>query len=308
MSHEYRSVIDTEWIGQDAIADYEQAMDRVQTSTMGIGEATQRTSSIMSRSWRNSIFTMQMGLFYFSMLESATYRQEAATIAIENAQDAYNQAVARYGAQSSQAVRAERTLERSRRYITTANRRAAISYIGLGLQTVNVSAELLKQAGITNIATLSTKINTFATNINVGGKLASVAATSQYIGATIAATAADWASSAALWAKAHAINIITFGLAAAAAAATMYAYSTMFTVGAMDQAAESAKNLHKEIGEAPSFGLVKGFEDLSAAIEMVSSPNINVNIRSAGRGIVDLERAMDEAKREVIRSARSIGL
>lgn len=277
---------------------------RVKTATIELGTATQEAVGMSMRAFSRLLFTFQMGIFYVGMLTSAIYQSESAAIAVENAQDSYNRAIREYGVNSEQAVRAERTLVRTRKMVETANLRAKLSYVGMGLQVVNLSAVLLRSAGVTHMSSITTTMNTIATKLNVGAKLASVGATVKYVASTIYATAVDTAHAAVLWAKAHALTIITFGAAAAAGAVALYAFQTQTATHSMEEATKQAEKLHETIGEAPSFGLVKSFEDLSGAMKAV--PNINIggttNIYAGGEA--DLRRALEEDSRRKIEEFR----
>jgi len=308
MSEEYKSILDVEWIGQAALQEYKIGIEDIEISLGGLGEKTQRVTTVMDRGWRRSLFGVQMGLFYFTMLESAMYRNEAAAIAIENAQDSYNQAVARYGAQSSQAIRAERNLERARRMLQSTNVRTAVSYVGMGLQVVSFVASMKKEwvqrllnIGATTAHTTATAADTLATNTSSVASL-------KYAATTVFAKISDMLHVEVLKQKVSLISGLKYGLFAAAGALATYAILTAAFASQTAQATQEAQKFQETIGEGPrSTGLVKSFHDLSAAIETVSSPRINVSISARGSRIDDLKNAMKEAEREVIRYAYSQG-
>jgi len=125
---------------------------------------------------------------YMAMLQNATWN-------ITDAQQAYDEAVVRSGRGSEEAVRAYQRL-------TRASHQAQMAQIGFYLGVANTTIALLAQAktviGLVsglNFLTVITKIQ----------------------------TAVDVIHTAVLWAKAHAVSILTFGLAAIAGTATILA-------------------------------------------------------------------------------------
>lgn len=102
---------------------------------------------LTSRSFRMMIFSAQMGVFYISLLISAQDRALTSALTLEDAQESYNRAIRDYGVGSEQAVSAARRLERAQIMIGRANTLATLSYVGMGLQIVSFSAQLLRSIG-----------------------------------------------------------------------------------------------------------------------------------------------------------------
>ena len=100
--------------------------------------------------------------FMFNMLESAHMRASMATVILDNAQERYNNAVAKYGVNSSEAQKAAKQLEERMKYLHMANMRANVS-MGLMLTQLALQSNLLKQATLSTIAhTVATKGATVA--------------------------------------------------------------------------------------------------------------------------------------------------
>lgn len=123
----------------------------VRQSAYEVSETTQQMAAISGRSFRRMIFGVQMGVFYFSMLDSAMMRQETTALTLADAQDSYNDAIREYGASSEEATRAARRLERVQHYVDMANRRAMLSFVGLGLQAVNMAVQFQSTFGTLDV-------------------------------------------------------------------------------------------------------------------------------------------------------------
>lgn len=97
---------------------------------------------------------LRMG-FMVNMLESAYMRQEVALIMLANAQDRYNDAVARFGVNSEQARRAARLLAQEKDYLDKANMRASVSMILMMTSLFLYNSEIIKNTLTTIYATTS---------------------------------------------------------------------------------------------------------------------------------------------------------
>ncbi len=131
-----------------------ESLQNIEYETMNVGWASEEMATMSTRSFRNLIFGAQMSLFYTSMLASGMLRSESSTIAVDMAQDHYNETVAKYGANSSQAQRAMDSLNRSQlllqRNMTVTN----IMMVSMGLQFVGMAVQISSTA-IPSLATLT---------------------------------------------------------------------------------------------------------------------------------------------------------
>jgi len=304
-SREYKSVFTAENRTQETVDQVVEGIERISSTTITIGQKAEEAAGMSMRAFSRLLFTFQMGVFYVGMLSSAMYQNESAAIAVENAQDSYNSAVKDYGVNSEQAIRAERTLIRTRKMVETANLRASLSWVGMGLQIVNVSAVLLRSAGVTKLGTVATNLNTIATKLNIGAKLTSVGASAKYAISTIVAKTSDLLHVEVLKQKVSLMSALKYGLFAAAGAIATYAVLTASFASATHQANEELERQKEIVGEGPqSTGLVKGFHDLSAAVKAV--PNISIGGTTIyASGEEDLEVALERYKRKVLREFRS---
>lgn len=121
---------------QQAQEQVTEGIQEITTYTITFGETQERVSQVSLRGISQMLFGMQMLTWMTSMAATASMRQEGATIAVEQAQENYNNAVARYGASSRQAQRAARSLERAQLYVSRANMMATFSMISFGMQIV----------------------------------------------------------------------------------------------------------------------------------------------------------------------------
>lgn len=130
-------------------------IEEIKQGLMTIGytgdEAGKKVAASFNRSMlgiRSLVFGTQMAVFYFSMMETAAIRNENAAILLEDSQTRYNDTLREYGAGSQEAIKAGNQLERTQNYLTMANQRATLSYVGLGLQAVSFGVELVRQLPI----------------------------------------------------------------------------------------------------------------------------------------------------------------
>lgn len=303
-SREYKTVFTADNRTREVVGQVVEGIEGISASTITMGQTTEQVAGMSMRSFSRLLFTIQMGVFYVGMLSSAMYQSESAAIAVENAQDSYNRALRDHGANSEQAIRAERTLIRTRKMVETANLRAKLSYLGMGLQVVNLGAVLLRTAGYQNMASLATLKNTIATKLNIGAKLSSIGASASYVVSTVAAKVSDLLHVEVLKQKVALMSALKYGLFAAAGAIATYAVLTASFASATHQANEELAKQKELIGEAPSTGLVKSFEDLGGAIKAVPSINIGgTNIYTSGEE--DLESALEKHKQQILRDFRS---
>jgi len=113
--------------------------ENVNVNISGVGTQSELSLDRMARGF------LRVG-FMFNMYESALMRQEMAQYMVTNAQDAYNQAVERYGPASDQAMQAHRRLQQMIDYTDKANMRANIS-------TALLTTQIVLQTGILEGAT-----------------------------------------------------------------------------------------------------------------------------------------------------------
>jgi hypothetical protein len=119
--------------------------------TVTFGETSERVSQISTRGLSRLIFGTQMLTWFTSMAMTASLRQEAALLSVEQAQENYNEAVRRYGMSSRQARRAARQLERAQLYVARANQMAAFSMVSMGLQIAQMGVQIASQFKILDI-------------------------------------------------------------------------------------------------------------------------------------------------------------
>ncbi len=173
---------------------------------------------------------MRVG-FMFNMMESAFMRTTMAEMLMTNAQERYNDVVARYGANSAEAIKATKQLESQVNYLNLANMRANVSMGLLGIQ-------IALQSNLLNKATLSQIAHTVATH---------------------ASTLADWAKVAALKAQAVMMGVVSMGaftpamLIGGAAAAGIVGGLTLSTMAAQPKSQINIKtdvNVETDLDDA----------------------------------------------------------
>jgi len=120
-------------------------MQEITQYTITFGETQERAAQISVRGLQQVLFGTQMLTWIGGMWYSNLVRQEAATIAVAQAQENYNYAVSRYGASSMQAQRAARSLERAQLFVSRANTMAVFSFASVGMQVVQLGLSLTEQ-------------------------------------------------------------------------------------------------------------------------------------------------------------------
>jgi len=113
-----------------------EGLQEVTQYSITFGETQERVSQVSIRGIQQMIFGTQMLIWIGGMAYTGMMRQEGAAIAVEQAQENLNHAIAQYGANSTQARRAARSLERAQLYVARANQMATFSMFSLGLQIV----------------------------------------------------------------------------------------------------------------------------------------------------------------------------
>ncbi len=126
-------------------------VDTVKSHVVSLGETAEQTSNkwsqaqtTMIRGWQRMLFGVQMGIFYFSMLISVSDSIRTTTLSLEEAQADYNKTLSEYGFYSEEAVSAGRRLEKAQIAVRRANELATLSYVGMGLQVVNLGLEIAR--------------------------------------------------------------------------------------------------------------------------------------------------------------------
>lgn len=207
-----------------------------------------------------------------AQLINYTNMLDYATFNVQLAQERYNEAVSESGASSREASMA-------RHRLTAATNQLRRAEFGFFLGVADTTVSLLSQVRAIDWLAAATKVATVIDSIHAG----------------------------VLWAKAHAVSILTFGFAALAGTMAIVAANTARASSSMEDAERKAQSLHQTIGEAPSWGLVKSFEDLAAVTEEVRS---DVHIGGATfviSGERDLDHALNEYVRKVKADYRSSG-
>jgi hypothetical protein len=124
-----------------------------------VGKTAQEMGAMSFAGFRSLIFGAQMGLFYFSMMESGALRTESATIGVELAQERLNTAIQKYGSNSAEANRAMQQLERTQLYYQRVATYTQIITVSMGLQMVGFSAQIVHTV-IPSLSALTTQLHT----------------------------------------------------------------------------------------------------------------------------------------------------
>jgi hypothetical protein len=114
----------------------------VKQAVADVGATSQQMGTMSFAGFRSLIFGAQMGMFYFSMLESGMLRSESATIGVELAQERLNVAIQKYGPNSAEANRAMQQLERTQLYYQRVATYTQIITVSMGLQMVGMAAQI----------------------------------------------------------------------------------------------------------------------------------------------------------------------
>lgn len=189
-------------------------------------------------------------------------RLQHATLTLTEAEERYNKAVREHGLLSEQAITAERRLKLARKDLAIANREARLQMVLYSVQVVVLASRVLDVAKAFNVASLSQFSYTITSK---------------------ASSVWDSIHAGILWVKAHAINVITLGLAAAAAATTWYIYKTQM-------ATDQTRKLNTELTRLGGAGGTVG-SSLRTPITFESSIIVEKGM--------DVEEAIDEQARRL---------
>jgi hypothetical protein len=133
----------------------------VKQAVAEVGATSQQMGAMSFAGFRSLIFGAQMGLFYFSMMESGMLRSESATIGVELAQERLNVAIQKYGPSSAEANRAMQQLERTQLYYQRVATYTQIITVSMGLQMVGFAAQVWHTV-IPSLSALTTQLHTAA--------------------------------------------------------------------------------------------------------------------------------------------------
>lgn len=123
-----------------------ESLNQVQQGVMNVSWSTQQLGTISSAGFHTLIFGAQMSMFYVSMLTANMLRAESSAIGVDMAQQHLNDTIKKYGANSTEAMRATQSLERTQLMY---QRQADVSMImtaAMGLQFVSMASSLYKYA------------------------------------------------------------------------------------------------------------------------------------------------------------------
>jgi len=209
----YRLVLRATFEGREQLEQAVQELDKIQFQGAKVGVSVQQGAKEAGVGLQGIARSAMSVGFMFNMVESAWMRQTMASIMASNAQDRYNDAVARYGVTSREAQRAARQLTQEMQYLDAANMRANVS-MGLMAGTMLISTGLLQKETWATVAstasktahTIATKLNSIATGENILTKIAHKAV-------TIACTAVEWLENAALQAQLVLKAALSYGVA-----------------------------------------------------------------------------------------------
>jgi len=223
-------------------------------------EAQERLSQRLLR-FQGAIVTASIVSFVFNLTQR---RLAHAHERVRTAQEQLNRAIERYGVGSEQARRAARRLSLAQRDLASAQWEANLQLVIAGIQLGMIA------------------LRTYEAAVKAGF----------FKAITAADIPIQSAHTAILWLKAKALTILTFGAAAAAAAIAFLAYQTATATRATEEFERAAEKAHRTVGESPSWGLVKSFEDLAQVTKEVQLNLGGVTIKIAGRA--EIERQINE--------------
>lgn len=157
-------------------------------------------------------------------------------LTLTEAQERYTKAVREHGAFSEQAITASRRLELAHKDLAIATREQNTQIILYSLQMLVLGSRVVDVVRSFEAANVAQVANTVITS---------------------GAAVVDAIHAGILWTKAHAIGFLKAGLIGLAIAMGAY-------IAVTAKAVSETQKLRKEIGEAPSYGLVKSLEDVQA--------------------------------------------
>ena len=198
----YRLILRAQFEGKEqldaAIAQLQQIQIQGANVSVGLVQGGRQSAASMQTLARSAL---SVG-FMFNMLESSYMRLQMAQMLATNAQDRYNDVVARYGANSEQARRAAKEMESQMSYLNLANQRANVS-MGLLIVQMALQTGILEKQKLATIQASAAKMwHSITTALSTTATTASSAATTADIAVTNAHTASVWANVAALKARA----------------------------------------------------------------------------------------------------------
>lgn len=138
-------------------------LQNIEYETLDIGFVSEELATFSANDFRNVIYSAQMALFYTSMLASGFLKSESSTIAVDMAQDRYNEIVAKYGANSSQAERALESLNRALLLLQRNMMVTNIMMVSVGLQFASMA--LLSQGTLVGLGTITAALRATATTV-----------------------------------------------------------------------------------------------------------------------------------------------
>lgn len=260
MLPEHKAAIDTTRAGIQQVDLYGRAMRGAGEETRNLGLGLRQLGGVL------------VSISIMSFVANLIIRRLAhAKLTVTEAQERYNKALRDHGPLSEQAITAERRLGLAHMDVAIANREALTQTVLYGLQVAVLSSRILQTATNLGILTAAQVINTVATS---------------------AAIIKDAIQTAWLWVKAHALMMIKYGLVGAAIATAGYITATTLAIS-------QTRRLAKELGQAPSFGLVKSLEDVGTAFSTIGRRPINFTSSIVVNGGMSVEGAIEEQARRL---------
>jgi len=196
---------------------------------------------------------------------------------VRTATEQLDEAIERYGMGSQQAERAARRLTLAQNDLARAQFEANVQLVLSGSQLVLLGARYLP--GV-------------------------VSAVSRFASSIWALLPALWAEITALAVKAKLMIMITGGLILAAAAAAYFAFEASKAEESVDRLAAAEQKLIDVQGQAPSWGLVKSFEDVTAAVKgfNVQIGGVKISIESRRDIDIAIDRFARNLRNEIWRA------
>jgi len=197
---------------------------------------------------------------------------------VRTATEQLDQAIERYGIGSLQAERAARRLALAQNDLARAQFEANVQLILSGSQLLIIGARYLP--GV-------------------------ISAVSKFASSIWSLLPALWAEVAALTAKAKLMIIVTGGLILAGAAAAYFAFEASRAEDSINRLTLAERKLVEVQGMAPSWGLVKSFEDVTAAVAgfNIQIGGVKISIESRREINQAVDRFADYLKNEIWRAA-----
>jgi len=197
---------------------------------------------------------------------------------VRTATEQLDQAIERYGIGSLQAERAARRLALAQNDLARAQFEANVQLILSGSQLLIIGARYLP--GV-------------------------ISAVSKFASSIWSLLPALWAEVAALTAKAKLMIIVTGGLILAGAAAAYFAFEASRAEDSINRLTLAERKLVEVQGMAPSWGLVKSFEDVTAAVAgfNIQIGGVKISIESRREINQAVDRFADYLKNESWRAA-----